>query len=81
MTICTMLHMAFLGVLVAKGIAMVSKDSRSSATLGLPLFCKEGEYMVIVTWVLRPDTPIMHYESKHLPSVTNLNDVCKDVNA
>jgi len=56
MTICTMLHMAFLDVLVAKGMAMVSKDSRSSAILGLPLFCKEGEHMVTVTWVLRPDS-------------------------
>lgn len=72
-----MLHPAFPGVRVAKGIAKVPKDSQSNATHGLPLLCKEGEQMVTMTHVLCPNTPVMHYESKHLPSVTNLNDAYK----
>jgi hypothetical protein len=63
---------------MAKDIAKVSKDSQSNATHGLPLLCKlEGKQMVTMTHVLCPSTPVMHYESKHLPSVTNLNDACK----
>jgi hypothetical protein len=80
-TRCTMLHLVFPGVLMAEGIARVSKDSRSSATHGLPLLCKKGKHMVTMTWVLRPNTLVMRYESKHLPSVTNLDDVCKDASA
>jgi hypothetical protein len=57
----------------------VFKDSKSNVIHGLQLLYKEGEQMVIVTWVFRPNTPLMHYESKRLPSVTNLDDACKEV--
>jgi hypothetical protein len=33
--------------------------------------------MVKVTQVLCPSTPVMRYESKHLPSLRNLVDACK----
>jgi hypothetical protein len=71
------LHLGFPRLVVAEGIAGVSKGSRNMATPGLPRLCGEGKQTMEVRRVIRHSTPVMHYESKHNPLLSTLDDACE----
>jgi len=75
-TNCTMLHLSFPSIVVAKAVARVCKGSRNKSTPKLSALCREGEQMVQVTRVLRPSTPVMLCESRCNPLVT-FENACK----
>jgi len=76
-TKCIVIHLAFLGVVVAKAISRVCKGSWSKTTHELPTLCGEGEHMVTVTWVVH--LAIMWYESKCIPSITTFDNALANI--
>jgi hypothetical protein len=72
-----MLHPTFPGLVVAKGIEGFSKVSHNTSTPRLLGLCREGEHMLEVTQAIKAFTLVMHYESKHQPQITTLDDACK----
>jgi hypothetical protein len=73
-----MIHLAFPSVVMAKAVVGVCKGSWSKTTPELLVLCGKGEQMVMVTRVIYLAMHVMQYESKHILSVTTLDDASVD---